>query len=308
MQRIAAVRRQPVTGILPPMKRITLALLVAAPCGLAHAGPVTDRWTAETSETRGGRALHTRVTFSYAGKVIENGRALWDVAVRCDARDLRTGQITTVSGAGEAMLAQGSFSGSAGHLGSVEVLEPENDVRDGRPGRGSLQVDDGRCARGVPVVRRNLVGTPAPATVSAARDPQASGGRQAAEATIREAIRRLVDPSLRAVDKVGDEKAYLTTSLHGLLMRKGREFNADPFTGNQEPEYLVLKTVRSTQRSTDRVDVVVSFTNSAVKNFNPVIRYEMVFTAGRWKVDDIFYLPSNRGLKAFLAQLQKFGA
>ncbi|MEH3118801.1 MAG: hypothetical protein PGN25_14710 [Methylorubrum populi] len=142
---------------MQPLRIPCFVLLAsAALLGTARAGPVTDRWSAEAAETRAGRELRTIVTFSYAGEV-SNGRALWRVAVRCEAREPGAAWTTTVTASGKAMLAQGAFAGTADPVGDVFVLEPDNDTA---RGKGRLEVGDARCASGIPMVRKLLESPP----------------------------------------------------------------------------------------------------------------------------------------------------
>lgn len=131
-------------------KRFLLLAIAAASAESALAGPITDQWSVEASETRQGRAYKSVVTLSYDGKV-QNGRALWMVDVRCEVREPGSNSASVVTGSGTAMLAQGAWGGVAPPLGDVYVLEPENDLKGGK---GRLEVDNPGCASGIPIIRK----------------------------------------------------------------------------------------------------------------------------------------------------------
>jgi len=122
----------------------------------AYAGPIQDRWTAEATQVRDGRTYRTLATFTYDGRV-QNGRALWRVHVRCEARDAATGATTVLTGSGDAMLAQGSFGGVAPPVGDIDVVEADNDLRNHT---GMLSAPNSACASGIPTVRQLGVGAP----------------------------------------------------------------------------------------------------------------------------------------------------
>ena len=134
----------------------TLSLILLATVigpSAARAGPIKDQWAAETLQTRHGRTVRTVVTFTYDGQV-QNGRALWLVDVRCETRVPETGEVSTVTGSGTAMLAQGGWGGNAPPVGDVYVIEAENDPE----GKGRLDVDSPSCASGVPTIKRRRKG------------------------------------------------------------------------------------------------------------------------------------------------------
>ncbi|WP_156368896.1 hypothetical protein [Methylobacterium sp. Leaf100] len=140
--------------------RICFLILVASVAlpSAARAGPITNQWSAEATQSRDGRAYRTVVTFAYDGKV-SNGRALWLVDVRCEARGPGTGDVSSVTGSGTAMLAQGGWAGTAPPLGDVYVMEAENDYQGGK---GELEVGNPNCASGIPTVRQGLHRAAAP--------------------------------------------------------------------------------------------------------------------------------------------------
>ncbi|SFG57870.1 hypothetical protein [Methylobacterium gossipiicola] len=134
--------------------RIILLILVAGvSLSLpARAGPITDRWSAEATQTRAGRTYRTVATFTYDG-MVSNGRALWRVDVRCEVRGPGANETSAVTGSGTAMLAQGGWSGNAPPLGDVYAIEAENDLGNGK---GKLEVGNPNCASGIPVLRQGL--------------------------------------------------------------------------------------------------------------------------------------------------------
>ncbi|KQP16537.1 hypothetical protein [Methylobacterium sp. Leaf93] len=116
-----------------------------------HAGPIRDRFTAETRETRNGREYRTLLTMTYDGGVQFNGLAEWKGDVLCEMRDTKTGKVETFTGAGPAALAQGAFEGRTKTVGEFHIQEPDVDggvvVK-----KGVLEMSDKRCASGTPVV------------------------------------------------------------------------------------------------------------------------------------------------------------
>lgn len=132
-----------------------LVLAALGPSG-ARAGPIQDRWTAEATQVRGGITYRTLADFTYDGRT-QNGRALWRVHVRCEARDPATGAVTVLTGSGDAMLAQGSFGGVAPPVGDIDVVEADNDMRNHT---GMLTVPNAACASGIPTVRQYGVNAP----------------------------------------------------------------------------------------------------------------------------------------------------
>lgn len=116
----------------------------------ARAGTIQDRWTAEATQVRDGRTYRTLATFTYDGRV-RNGRALWRVHVRCEAKDPASGAVTALTGSGDAMLAQGSFGGRAPPVGDIDVVEADNDLQNHT---GRLDAPNPACASGIPVIRR----------------------------------------------------------------------------------------------------------------------------------------------------------
>lgn len=132
-----------------------IALAALGPSG-ARAGPIQDRWTAEATQVRGGISYRTLANFTYEGRV-QNGRALWQVHVRCEARDPATGKVTVLTGSGDAMLAQGAFGGNAPPVGDIDVVEADNDMQNGT---GRLDAPNPACASGIPVIRQYGVNAP----------------------------------------------------------------------------------------------------------------------------------------------------
>lgn len=130
--------------------------------------------------------------------------------------------------------------------------------------------------------------------------PDASPAMRAAEATVREAISRDVSTTLTAEDKQGDLKRFLTSSLLKSFNKGARDFNGDPFTGSQEPEYFVIRSLSSIQQAPSRVDVTVHFGNSTVPDLQPVIRYEMTAVGDRWQMDNIVYVTDKQNLRHIL--------
>lgn len=139
-----------------------LALLATiALTGPVHAGPLQDRWTAETRETRGGREYRTLLTMSYAGGKTFNGMAEWRTDVLCEMRDPKTGKVETLTGSGPSSMGQGAFEGVTKTAGEFHIEEP--DVDGGvvvTP--GILTMTDKRCASGKPTVVHGLASKSAP--------------------------------------------------------------------------------------------------------------------------------------------------
>jgi hypothetical protein len=155
------------------MRTSSLALVATlALAGIAHAGPIQDRWTAEAREARDGREYRTLLTMTYAGSVGFNGMAKWQADVLCEMRDPRTGKIETIRGSGPAGMGQGAFEGVTKTAGEFHVEEP--DVEGGvvvTP--GVLSMTDTRCASGKPTVVHGLA--PKPASVGGSPVPRQLG-------------------------------------------------------------------------------------------------------------------------------------
>lgn len=150
------------------MKIRSLALLAAlAFGGTAHAGPIQDRWTAETRETRDGLEFRTLLTMTYAGSKTFNGMAEWRTDVLCERRDPKTGKVETLTGSGPSSMGQGAFEGVTKTAGEFHIQEP--DIENGVVNNpGELLMTDKRCASGKPTVVHDLAPKPTKSTAPAA--------------------------------------------------------------------------------------------------------------------------------------------
>ena len=130
--------------------------------------------------------------------------------------------------------------------------------------------------------------------------PGASAAIRGAEATVREAIARDVSTTLTADDKRHDLKRFLAAPLYRSFSKSARDFDADPFTGSQEPASYAVTSISSTQPSPGRVDVTVRFDITPLPELHPVIRYEMAEIAGRWQMIDIVYVTDKQSMRTIL--------
>ncbi len=154
-----------------------LALLAALVLpGPVHAGPIEDRWTAETRETRGGREYRTLLTMTYAGGKTFNGMAEWRTDVLCEMRDPKTGKVESLTGSGPSSMGQGAFEGVTKTVGEFHIQEP--DIENGVVNNpGELLMTDKRCASGKPTVVHDLAPKPTKSMAPAAPKASPAGQR-----------------------------------------------------------------------------------------------------------------------------------
>ena len=122
-----------------------------------------------------------------------------------------------------------------------------------------------------------------------------------AEATVREVLARVLSPVLKATDKAGDDRRFLTPDLYAAFQKGAQAFDADPYTGSQEPESFSLRSLsRTTAKDPARIDVTATFAVTGFPDSKPRITYRMRHTGMGWRIDDIRYHDDEQSMRGLL--------
>ena len=139
-----------------------------------------------------------------------------------------------------------------------------------------------------------------PGSITGPAHAAAPSPRDQAEAAVREIITRDLSTSVKVEDKKNDDRRFMAPDLYRLYTAKGKDFDADPYTGTQDGSDYSIAKLRSDVKSNGAIDVTVEFAVASLPNSHPREVYKMVLLRDRWLVQDIVYVGDVKSLRDIL--------
>lgn len=131
--------------------------------------------------------------------------------------------------------------------------------------------------------------------------PTIHAAAQTAESFIREVLSRDFSTVLTVKEKEGDDRRFLAPDLYALFMKNAREFDADPYTGSQEPGYFQPERFSTEQISPSSALVTVTMKHADAESVSH-ISYILRAHRGSWRIFDIIY-NDGRSMRSILKSL-----